>query len=74
MENIALIGIDLGKKLFSIFIAGIVAGRLFTVKIYPAKVDRRIFGDMPHYNHRNGSLWRFSLYGASWKSWGIPQS
>jgi hypothetical protein len=61
MENIALIGIDLGKTL-SIFIARIVAGRLFTVKIYPAKVDR-IFGDMPRYNHRNGSLWRFSLYG-----------
>ena len=39
MENIALIGIDLGKTL-SIFIAVIVAGRLFTVKIYPAKVDR----------------------------------
>ncbi|KGB08004.1 transposase family protein [Enterobacter cloacae] len=39
MENIALIGIDLGKTL-SIFIARIVAGRLFTVKIYPAKVDR----------------------------------
>jgi hypothetical protein len=31
MENIALIGIDLGKTL-SIFIARIVAARLFTVK------------------------------------------
>ena len=37
MENIALIGIDLGKTL-SIFIAGIVAGRLFTVKIYRPKL------------------------------------
>ncbi len=61
MENIALIGIDLGKNSFHIH-CRIVAGRLFTVKIYPAKVDR-IFGDMPRYNHRNGSLWRFSLYG-----------
>ena len=37
MENIALIGIDLGKTL-SIFIAGIVAGRLFTVKICRPKL------------------------------------
>ncbi|STL60995.1 Uncharacterised protein [Escherichia coli] len=72
MENIALIGIDLGKNSF-IFIARIVAGRLFTVKNLPGKVDR-IFGDMPRYNHRNGSLWRFSLYGTQLKSWGIPQS
>jgi hypothetical protein len=34
MENIALIGIDLGKN-FSIFI--IVAGRLFTVKNLPGQ-------------------------------------
>ncbi len=54
--------VSIWVKTLSIFIAGIVAGRLFTVKIYPAKVDR-IFGDMPRYNHRNGSLWRFSLYG-----------
>ena len=37
MENIALIGIDLGKTL-SIFIAGIVAGRLFTVKFTRPKL------------------------------------
>ncbi len=36
MENIALIGIDLGKTL-SIFIAVIVAGRLFTVKNLPGQ-------------------------------------
>lgn len=37
MENIALIGIDLGKTLF-IFIARIVAGRLFTVKFTRSKL------------------------------------
>jgi hypothetical protein len=36
MENIALIGIDLGKN-SSIFIARIVAGRLFTVKNLPGQ-------------------------------------
>lgn len=36
MENIALIGIDLGQTLF-IFIARIVAGRLFTVKNLPGQ-------------------------------------
>jgi hypothetical protein len=36
MENIALIGIDLGKNSF-IFIARIVAGRLFTVKNLPGQ-------------------------------------
>ncbi|WP_227662292.1 hypothetical protein [Klebsiella pneumoniae] len=61
MENIALIGIDLGKNSFHIH-CRIVAARLFTVKIYTAKVNR-IFGDMPRYNHRNGSLWWLSLYG-----------
>jgi xanthosine utilization system XapX-like protein len=69
MENIALIGIDLGKTL-SIFIARIVAARLFTVKIYTAKVNR-IFGDMP----RQPSQWKpvvaLTLWHASWKSWGI---
>jgi xanthosine utilization system XapX-like protein len=34
MENIALIGIDLGKTL-SIFIVRIIAGRPFTVKNSP---------------------------------------
>ncbi len=32
--------VSIWVKTLSIFIAGIVAGRLFTVKIYPAKVDR----------------------------------
>ncbi|WP_407202153.1 hypothetical protein [Citrobacter freundii] len=62
MENIALIGIDLGKNSFHIHCRDRRGKAVFTVKIYPAKVDR-IFGDMPRYNHRNGSLWRFSLYG-----------
>ncbi len=61
MENIALIGIDLGKNSFHIHCQD-RRGKAVYRKIYPAKVDR-IFGDMPRYNHRNGSLWRFSLYG-----------
>ncbi|QAS64944.1 transposase [Klebsiella michiganensis] len=62
MENIALIGIDLGKNSFHIH-CGIVAGRLFTVKKFTRPKLIEFFGDMPRYNHRNGSLWRFSLYG-----------
>ncbi len=61
MENIALIGIDLVRTL-SIFIVRIIVGRPFTVKIHPTKANR-ISGDMPGNNHRDGSLWRFSLYG-----------
>ncbi len=61
-KNIALIGIDLGKNSFHIHCQDRRGKAVYRKKIYPAKVDR-IFGDMPRYNHRNGSLWRFSLYG-----------
>ncbi len=61
MENIALIGIDLGKNSFHIHCQD-HRGRPFTVKIHPTKANR-ISGDMPGNNHRDGSLWRFSLYG-----------
>ena len=37
-------------------------GRPFTVKIHPTKANP-ISGDMLSNNHRDGSLWRFSLYG-----------
>jgi hypothetical protein len=65
--------VSIWVKALSIFIANIVVERLFTVKIYPAKVNRN-FGDMPCYNHRNGSLWPYSLYGTQVGSWGISQS
>jgi transposase len=39
--------VSIWVKTLSIFIAGIVAGRLFTVKIYPAKVDRNFLATCP---------------------------
>jgi hypothetical protein len=75
MENIALIGIDLGKKTLSIFIAGIVAGRLFTVKKFTRPKLIEFF-----WRHAplQPSQWKpvavLTLWHASWKSWGIPQS
>ena len=54
--------VSIWVRTLSIFIVRIVVGRPFTVKIHPTKANR-ISGDMPGNNHRDGSLWRFSLYG-----------
>ena len=59
MENIV---VSIWVRTLSIFIVRIIVGRPFTVKIHPTKANR-ISGDMPSNNHRDGSLWRFSLYG-----------
>ncbi|STB39163.1 Uncharacterised protein [Citrobacter koseri] len=62
MENIALIGIDLGKNSFHIHCQDHRGKAVYRKKIHPTKANR-ISGDMPGNNHRDGSLWRFSLYG-----------
>ncbi len=54
--------VSIWVRTLSIFIVRIIVGRPFTVKIHPTKANR-ISGDMPGNNHRDGSLWRFSLYG-----------
>ncbi|VFS78899.1 Transposase [Kluyvera cryocrescens] len=62
MENIALIGIDLGKNSFHIHCQDRRGKAVYRKKFTRPKLIE-FFGDMPRYNHRNGSLWRFSLYG-----------
>nr|CAC9197547.1 Uncharacterised protein [Escherichia coli]CAC9209395.1 Uncharacterised protein [Citrobacter werkmanii] len=62
MENIALIGIDLGKNSFHIHCRDRRGKAVYRKKFTRPKLIE-FFGDMPRYNHRNGSLWRFSLYG-----------
>ncbi len=61
MENIALIGIDLGKNSFHIHCQDRRGKAVYRKKFTRPKLIE--FGDMPRYNHRNGSLWWLSLYG-----------
>nr|CAC9196629.1 Uncharacterised protein [Escherichia coli] len=74
MENIALIGIDLGKNSFHIHCRDRRGKAVYRKKIYPAKVDRIFWRHAP----LQPSQWKpvavLTLWHASWKSWGIPQS
>ncbi|WP_426727877.1 IS110 family transposase [Enterobacter cloacae complex sp. 298G2] len=72
MENIALIGIDLGKNSFHIHCQDRRGKAVYRKKFTRPKLIE-FLATYPRYNHRNGSLWRLlALWHASWKSWGIP--
>ncbi|NUV21098.1 hypothetical protein MS6207_A00109 (plasmid) [Escherichia coli] len=61
MENIALIGIDLGKNSFHIHCQDRRGKAVYRKKFTRPKLIE--FWRHARYNHRNGSLWWLSLYG-----------
>ncbi len=61
MENIALIGIDLGKNSFHIHCQDRRGKAVYRKKFTRPKLIE-FLATCP-YNHRNGSLWWLSLYG-----------
>jgi hypothetical protein len=72
MENIALIGIDLGKNSFHIHCGS------SRKAVYRKKFTRPKLIEFWRHAPLQPSQWKpvavLTLWHASWKSWGIPQS